>query len=221
VTIVYDDARHYILTTKEKFDIITSDPIHPWVKGSASLYSSDYFDLVKKHLNPGGVVSQWVPIYQASETAVRGEIATFLSVFPDGTLWANHNPAGGYDLVMLGSDGPTPIDLDVLMARLARPDHQRVSESLQAIGFQSGIRLLSTYAGRSVDLAPWLAGAQIDRDRKPWLQYQAGMDSYTPQKSDVYGDLVAYRRFPEDLFIGSEALKEELMTEGGSGLNGP
>src|SRR5207244_3721749 len=57
VEVVYDDARHYILTTKETFDIITSDPIHPWVKGSATLYTEEYFELVKRRLNPGGVVT--------------------------------------------------------------------------------------------------------------------------------------------------------------------
>ncbi len=59
-TIRYDDARHFILTSKEKFDIITSDPIHPWVKGTSSLYSKQYFELVKRHLLPGGIVTQWV-----------------------------------------------------------------------------------------------------------------------------------------------------------------
>ena len=43
--IVYDDARHFVLTTHEKFDIITSDPIHPWVKGAATLYTREYFEL--------------------------------------------------------------------------------------------------------------------------------------------------------------------------------
>ena len=65
VQIVYDDARHFILTTKEKFDVITSDPIHPWVKGAATLYTKEYFELVKQHLNPGGVVTQWVPLYES------------------------------------------------------------------------------------------------------------------------------------------------------------
>ena len=51
--IVYDDARHFILATHEKFDVITSDPIHPWVKGSAALYTKEYFQLVRDHLNPG------------------------------------------------------------------------------------------------------------------------------------------------------------------------
>ena len=91
VEIVYDDARHYVLTTREKFDVITSDPIHPWVKGSAALYSRDSFELVRRHLDPGGVVSQWVPLYQASEPTVKGEMATFFSLFPNGTVWANND----------------------------------------------------------------------------------------------------------------------------------
>jgi len=87
--IVYDDARHFVLTTPEKFDIITSDPIHPWVKGSATLYSREYFQLVKEHLNPGGVVTQWVPLYESNAATVKSEIATFFNVFPNGTVWAN------------------------------------------------------------------------------------------------------------------------------------
>src|SRR6267143_2153379 len=51
--IVYDDARHYIFTTRDKFDVITTDPIHPWVKGTSTLYSKEYYELVKAHLNPG------------------------------------------------------------------------------------------------------------------------------------------------------------------------
>ncbi len=53
VAITYDDARHFILTTDATYDIITSDPIHPWVKGAATLYTEQYFELVKRHLNPG------------------------------------------------------------------------------------------------------------------------------------------------------------------------
>src|SRR4026209_2794708 len=86
VSIVYDDARHYVLTTREKFDVITSDPIHPWVKGAATLYTREYFEHVKAHLKPGGVVTQWVPLYESTQDAVRSEIATFLEVFPNGTV---------------------------------------------------------------------------------------------------------------------------------------
>ena len=50
----FDDARHRVLTMGETFDIITSDPIHPWVKGAATLYTKEYFEMVRQHLNPGG-----------------------------------------------------------------------------------------------------------------------------------------------------------------------
>ena len=104
--IVYDDARHYILTSTEKFDIITSDPIHPWVKGSAPLYSKEYFELVKKHLNPGGLVTQWVPLYESNVETVQSEIATFFEAFPNGTVWGNLNTDGqGYDVVLVGQAG--------------------------------------------------------------------------------------------------------------------
>ena len=79
---VYDDARHYVLTTPEKFDIITSDPIHPWVKGSATLYTKEYFEMVKAHLNPGGLVTQWVPLYETDLETVKSVMATFLMSSP-------------------------------------------------------------------------------------------------------------------------------------------
>src|SRR5207302_6905369 len=88
--LVYDDARHFIAATREKFDLITSDPIHPFVKGSAALYSKEYFELVKAHLNPGGVVTQWVPLYESDAATVRSEIVTFFEVFPYATAWATN-----------------------------------------------------------------------------------------------------------------------------------
>ena len=128
VEIVYDDARHYILTTHEKFDVITSDPIHPWVKGAASLYTKEYFELVKAHLNPGGVVTQWVPLYQSTEDVIKSEVATFFDVFPYGTIWSNqYASGGGYDVVMLAKPEPLAIDPAALAgaARPARPRARR------------------------------------------------------------------------------------------------
>ena len=53
VNIVFDDARHYVLTTNQTYDIITSDPINPWMKGAATLYTKEYFEMCKKHLARG------------------------------------------------------------------------------------------------------------------------------------------------------------------------
>ena len=53
----FDDARHFVATTKEKFDAITSDPLDQWVKGAAMLYTREFFQLAKEHLNPGGAMT--------------------------------------------------------------------------------------------------------------------------------------------------------------------
>ncbi len=87
--IVFDDARHYLLTTTEKFDIIASDPLDVFVKGTAALYSQEYFESVKRHLKPGGMFTLYVPLYESDERTVKSELATFFEAFPYGTVWAN------------------------------------------------------------------------------------------------------------------------------------
>ena len=110
---------------------------------------------------------------------------------------------GGYDTVVLGQNQPPRIDLDALDARLARPDFARVVQSLQVVGFGSISSLLGTYAGQRTDLEPWLAGAEINRDRNLRLQYLAGMSLNVYQSKHIYDEIAGYRKFPQDLFVGS------------------
>ena len=210
--IIYDDARHFVLTTPEKFDIITSDPIHPWVKGSATLYSKEYFELVKKHLNPGGVVTQWVPLYESDPATVKSEIATFFEVFPNGTIWGNDISGGGYDIVLLGQSEPARIDLDAIQARLDRPEGQRIAASLREVGFGNVMQMLSTYAGRSEDLKPWLRDAEINYDSNLRLQYMAGLALNVQREGSIYADMLTYRRFPAGMFNGSDDTLRVLRT---------
>lgn len=209
-TVVYDDARSFILTTHDRFDVITSDPIHPWVKGAASLYTREYFEAVKAHLNPGGVVTQWVPLYESTPEAVQSEIATFLEVFPNGTLWANNINGGGYDLVLLGQAQPTRIDIGALAARLGSPRYAAVAASLDEVGFSSPIALFSTYAGDAATVGPWIKDAAINRDRNLRLQYLAAVGLNAYRSEAIYNQLAANRRFPDSLFVADDAWKARL-----------
>ncbi len=214
VEIVFDDARHYILTTKEKFDIITSDPIHPWVKGSASLYTQEYFEMCRNRLNPGGMVTQWVPLYESDEVTVRSEIATFFRVFPDGTIWANDDEGSGYDTVLLGQSAPAHVDLDGLKARWSSPAYKAAAASLAEVGFTVPEDLVATYAGRAPEMAPWLADSQINRDGNLRLQYLAGLGLNSSLEATIYAHMLGYLQYPENLFFGSEesrtAMREAL-----------
>src|SRR6059036_1230044 len=149
-----DDARHYILTTKEKFDAVTSDPLDPWVKGAAMLYTREFFEAVKTRLNPGGIVTLFVQLYESNTEAVKSEIATFMESFPNGVVWGNTNNGTGYDLVLLGQVENTKIDVDAVQAKLQRLEYAPVKQSLREIGMHSAVDLFSTYAGRKPDLEP-------------------------------------------------------------------
>jgi spermidine synthase len=205
-----DDARHYLLTTREKFDAITSDPLDPWVKGAAMLYTNEFFETVKAHLNPGGAVTLFVQLYESNTAAVKSEIATFLEVFPGGVVWGNTNNGAGYDLVLLGQAEPTTIDVEAVQRHLSDPSMAPVARSLSEIGMYSAIDLFSNYAGMKSDLAPWLADAAINRDRNLRLQYLAGMGFNLYQSEAIYADMLRYSQWPNDLFIGSDATKQQL-----------
>lgn len=95
--IVLDDARAYLRRTRETFDVITSDPIHPWVRGSGDLYTREYLESCRARLAPKGVACLWVPLYQMGVSDVRDVLRTFCAVFPSVALFY-----GGEDLVAVG-----------------------------------------------------------------------------------------------------------------------
>ena len=210
--IIYDDARHFILTSKEKFDLITSDPIHPFVKGSASLYSKEYFEMVRAHLNPSGIVTQWVPLYESDLETVKSEMATFFEVFPNSQVFANLNGSAGYDVVLMGRLGDEPINIDSLANRLQQPQYERVMRSLSDVGFNSVYDLYGTFAGSSVDLREWLTGAVINRDKDLRLQYLAGLALNRLYHNVIYYQIVDSRQWPSQTFAGSEDTLHQLAS---------
>jgi spermidine synthase len=203
VEVVIDDARHFMLATKEKFDVITSDPIHPWIKGSATLYTKEYFELCRRRLNPGGVAAQWVPLYQSDLRTVKSEFATFFEAFPYGTLWSNDLIGMGYDIVLIGQVEPARIDVDELAGRFESAAYRSLAESLAEVGFKTPTDLLATFLGRGSELTAWLTGAAINRDRNLRLQYLAGMGLNSGRGALIYNELLAEFKFPEGLFVGT------------------
>ena len=201
--VVYDDARHYILTTPEKFDVITTDPIHPWVKGTSGLYSKEYFELVRGHLNPGGVAAQWLPLYESDEDTVKTQLATFFEVFPQGTVWSNYLNGDGYDLVLMAHLDAAPINVDDVQKKLDSKEYAGVLASLADVQFASATDLFGTYAGRASDLAAMLLGTPINRDLNMRLQYIAGWGVNSVAAEPIYREILSHRSFPEGLLEGT------------------
>jgi spermidine synthase len=199
----YDDGRHYLNTSDTKFDIISADPIDPWAKGAAALYTLEYFKLCKAHLKPHGAMSLWIPLYQNSGESVKSMISTFFTVFPNGIIWSNDNYGEGYDVVLYGQDEPTMIDIEKLDRKFLSDDYKMVRRSLADAEFYNPEDLLSTYAGRAGDLKGWMSGAQINTDRNLRLSYLAGSSAEYYAATEIFSGICKYYKFPDSLFSDS------------------
>ena len=126
VRAIADDARSALQLTSDHFDVIVSEPSNPWVAGVATLYTPDFYRIVRGRLNDGGVFCQWVQLYQLPLSIVAGIVRNVQQVFPHVSVWS----AGNYDLMVLGSARPLVSDtvwVETLLGRggaLAVPGHE-------------------------------------------------------------------------------------------------
>nr|MEE4266431.1 fused MFS/spermidine synthase [Candidatus Krumholzibacteria bacterium] len=116
LTVEAGDGRHFLQKTNRQFDLISCDPTHP-ILGSGNLYTRDYFELCREHLNPGGMVSQYLPLHKLRQEDLLGLIATFAEVFPDCSVWLGH-----YHAVLLGSNRALDFDFPAWQERVAKLD---------------------------------------------------------------------------------------------------
>jgi spermidine synthase len=126
VRAIADDARSALQLTDDHFDVIVSEPSNPWVAGVATLYTPDFYRIVRGRLTVGGVFCQWVQLYQLPLAVVAGIVRNVREVFPHVSVWS----AGNYDLMVLGSAHPLVSDtawVETLLGRggaLAAPGHE-------------------------------------------------------------------------------------------------
>ena len=206
----FDDARHYLMTTREKFDVIASDPLDVFVKGTAALYTREYFEAVKRHLNPGGIFTLYVPLYESDTATVKSELATFFDAFPYSSVWANNQNGAGYDMVFMGQMEPLRIDVDAIEKRLRQPDYAPVRASLEDIQISSAISLFAPYTGTNGDLGVWTHGAEINRDRNLKLMYMAGWGINSNMPDLIYRMMLQYRGKADAMFTGTPATMKAL-----------
>jgi spermidine synthase len=106
VTVIVDDARSALQVDSAHYDIIVSEPSNPWLAGVATLYTPEFFRVVRSRLADDGVFGQWVQLYQLPLSVVAGIVRNVRTVFPHVHLWFG---APG-DVLVLGSALPLRYD---------------------------------------------------------------------------------------------------------------
>jgi spermidine synthase len=163
--VVFQDGRNYLKTTRERFDVITADPIHPWAYGAAYLYTREYYALARARLREGGVMCQWLPGYELSPADFASVIATFASVFEHTYGWV-----AGQDLILIGSAEPIRLDLARLAQRLAQP---AVRAQLERVGLDAPLALLSEFGMGPAAIRAYADGAVINTDDNMHLEFSS------------------------------------------------
>jgi spermidine synthase len=206
VEVVFDDARHFLATTREKFDVITSDPIHPWVRGNSLLFSREYYQIVRDRLKPGGLATQWVPLYETSELAIKIQMQTFMDAFPNGTVWNTAITGKGYDVVLVGGESPLRLDVASMQRRI--DENPLIQSSLADAKINGAVDLLATYGANGHDMKSWLAGTPVNHDFSLKLEYISGMALNANAADAIYAGMVRGRTYPA--FIATGGVDAEL-----------
>jgi spermidine synthase len=175
-----DDGRNFLLLTNSRYDVITADVILPIHAGSGNLYSAEYFRLARRALKPGGIVVQWVAGTDAEYKTIA---RTFLSVFPETTLW-------GDGTLMLGSVEPLRLRREDLEWKLQVP---RRREMIAMLGVKSFEDLLKLFVAGPDELRQFVGDGPILTDDKPMVEYFLSLPrDRDVNLSGVRGDVTRY-----------------------------
>jgi len=164
---IVGDARHYLATNDEQYDVITSEPSNPWMSGVAPLFTKEFFGLARTRIRPGGVMCQWLPIYGMSENLVASVIRTFNEVFPQIMIFES---VEGFDLLLIGTDNELTLDPQKMESRWRNRELQK---ELAGMEIESGLDLVARFLMGREGAKKFAHGAVINTDDNGYIEFGA------------------------------------------------
>jgi spermidine synthase len=166
VHVTFDDARNFLFTTRQKYDLIISEPSNPWIAGVATLFTREFYAAVCGRLAPEGVFVQWMQAYSLYPADLRMLFATFLSEFHGATLWHGDAP----DLILMA---PSPPSGEILQRTEALYGLPRLHNDFAQLGMEEATGLFGFYLLDDSGLRKFSSGSRINTDDQTLLEYHA------------------------------------------------
>jgi len=164
LTIHPGDGRHFLLRTRQQYDLITLEPPPPSARGVANLYSTNFYQLASRRLTQNGMLAQWWPLATQNREDSRSMMRALLDVFPYISVWTTDV----YEMMVIGSMQPQNIDVRKLGQRFAMPE---VQKTLAEVGVANPEALLATYVMGRTGLAHFAGSAAPVTDNRPSIEY--------------------------------------------------
>jgi len=161
-----DDGRNALLrhsrANPHTYDIVVSQPSHPWLSGASNLYTLEHFKIVRKNLKPGGMLCQWVNLFRMNEEGFRSLMAAFVGAFPDGHVFQVDDNS----VFLIGVNGDFKVDPEIIRRRLKE---ENVKPIVNSYGVTLN-RILRMYLF-PMDVARRLSrGSVVNSDRRPVIE---------------------------------------------------
>ncbi|MFQ6044038.1 MAG: tetratricopeptide repeat protein, partial [Candidatus Poribacteria bacterium] len=206
VNLTIDDGRNYILTTENRYDMISTGIIHPLVSsGSSSIYSKDFYELCKRILTEDGIMCQWVPLHRLPEEYYKMIIRTFVKVFPHTTLWYKFTPDFS---ILIGTPKRLRIDFDNFIARAQIPS---IRKGL-AHDDLDGMSLLDSFMMSEETVRKYVGDGPIHTDDRPRLEFFGAIPPDTTSQN--IRSMVRFRESVKPFLINVGGTPEEAVAIG-------
>lgn len=182
VRLIVDDGRNYLMLTDRRYDVITADLIQPEHAGAGNLFSREYFELARRVLAEDGMMLQWVG--HRPETSYKLIVRTFMTVFPNTTLWADGH-------LLVGSKHPIRLDRARYEEKLRDP---RTRDALEEMGLGTFDQLLGSFVAGPTDLQGFVGEGDILTDDRPLIEYHRALPANDPPPrfEALRGDVTPY-----------------------------
>jgi hypothetical protein len=166
VNIVNEDAVTLLKLSKDKYDVIISEPSNPWVAGIGNLFSKEYFEKCAGSLAAGGIMVQWFHLYEADDDVVKLVLNTFSSVFPCSQLWGGT----ANDIVLVGSKKEIKVSLEDINKKFASP---LINTDFERIGIKNPFTFLSCQSVSQRGFFTMAAESPLNSEIHPRLEFIA------------------------------------------------
>jgi len=192
VHMIFNDGRNFLLLTDHKYDVITSEPSNPWIRGASNLFTKEYYQICKNRLTPHGILCHWIPIYDMSIADFKLAANTFRTVFPHMTLWSF--PPMYCDAVAIGSPTELKLDYQKLKQRLSDP---RVRGDLNRIYVYDEWSFFRGFLFNEKDIVRFCEETAVNTDNRPLIEFSSPKNVLTNILSDTLYDVSAFREEQE------------------------
>ncbi|HUQ11721.1 MAG TPA: fused MFS/spermidine synthase [Steroidobacteraceae bacterium] len=172
------DARRFVRSAGEPYDVIVADNFHPARSGSASLYTREHFAAVRARLSERGLFCQWLPLHQLDLDTARVIVATYLAEFPRAWAVLATNSLDTPVLGLVARRDGSAFDRASVIAALE--SHAAPAE---AVDLDDDLSLLGSFIAGPASLTAFSTGALLNTDDHPVIAYLAPRITYAPEST--------------------------------------